>query len=51
LDELRGADEVLLTGTTVEILPVVRLDGAPVGTGKPGALTARLSACFQGSLG
>ncbi|MGH7251029.1 MAG: D-amino-acid transaminase, partial [Nitrospiraceae bacterium] len=42
LDELRGADEVFLTGTTVEILPVVRLDGAPVGTGKPGALTARL---------
>ncbi|MGH7252405.1 MAG: D-amino-acid transaminase, partial [Nitrospiraceae bacterium] len=48
LDELRGADEVFLTGTTVEILPVVRLDGAPVGTGKPGALTARLYAYFQG---
>lgn len=51
LDELRGADEVLLTGTTLEILPVVRLDGAPVGTGKPGALTVRLSAWFQDSLG
>jgi len=51
LDELRGADEVLLTGTTVEILPVVRLDGAPVGTGNPGALTTRLSAWFQDSLG
>lgn len=50
LDELRGADEVFLTGTTVEILPVVRVDGAPVGTGKPGKLTTRLYARFQDSL-
>ncbi len=51
LEELRGADEVFLTGTTVEILPVICLDGALVGTGKPGKLTVRLYACFQGSLG
>jgi len=51
LDELRSADEVFLTGTTVEILPVVRVDGAPVGTGKAGTLTARLYARFQESLG
>ena len=51
LDELRGADEVFLTGTTVEILPVIRVDGSAVGTGKPGKLTARLYARFQDSLG
>jgi D-alanine transaminase len=50
LQELRGADEVLLTGTTVEVLPVVRLDGNPVGTGKPGELTSLLFARFQRSL-
>jgi D-alanine transaminase len=47
LVELLGADEVLLTGTTVEVLPVVRLDGAPVGTGKPGAVTSLLHDRFQ----
>lgn len=51
VDELRRADEVFLTGTTVEILPVVRVDGALVGTGKPGALTGLLSARFRSSLG
>lgn len=50
LEELRGADEVLLTGTTVEVLAVIRVDGAPIGTGKPGTLTGLLGARFAGSL-
>ncbi|MBM4124960.1 MAG: D-amino-acid transaminase [Nitrospira sp.] len=51
VEELRSADEVFLTGTTVEVLAVVRLDGAPVGTGRPGTVTGLLSARFQASLG
>ncbi len=51
LEELRRADEVFLTGTTVEVLPVVRVDGVLVGSGKPGPLTARLSARFQECVG
>ncbi|TAJ30295.1 MAG: D-amino-acid transaminase [Nitrospirae bacterium] len=51
LEELRRADEVFLTGTTVEILAVVRLGGAPIGTGRPGELTGLLSARFRASLG
>lgn len=47
LAELRHADEVFLCGTTVEVLPVVRIDGQVVGTGKPGALTGRLSEWFK----
>jgi D-alanine transaminase len=50
LEELRGADEVFLTGTTVEVLAVVGMDGAPVGTGKPGDLTGLLRARFAGSV-
>jgi len=50
-EELRRADEVFLTGTTVEVLPVVRVDGVPVGSGKPGALTECLSARFRDSVG
>jgi D-alanine transaminase len=44
--ELRGADEVFLTGTTVEIVPVVAVDGAAVGKGAPGPVTQRLARAF-----
>lgn len=46
-DELRRADEVFLTGTTVEVLPVVRVDGQPIGSGKPGPVTLKLQAAFR----
>lgn len=36
--ELFQADEVWLTSSTQEIMPVVKLDGQPVGTGVPGPL-------------
>lgn len=39
LEEFRAADEIFLTGTTTEVLPVVRLDGEPVADGRPGKLT------------
>ncbi len=34
--ELRAADEIWLTSSTKEVLPVTRLDGQPVGDGRPG---------------
>ena len=39
---LRRAAEVFLTSSTVEIVPVVRLDGRVVGEGRPGELTRLL---------
>lgn len=53
LDELRHADEVFLTGTTVEVLPVIRVDGkavGPGGSGKPGPVTLRVQAAFRRSV-
>ena len=41
-DELLAADEVLLTASTIEILPVVRVERARVGNGKPGPVTRAL---------
>lgn len=41
-DELTAADEVLITSTTREVVPVVAVDGHPVGTGEPGPVAARL---------
>ncbi len=49
--ELRSAEEVLLTGTTVEVLAVVRLDGRPVGDGRPGEIGRQLLARFRASVG
>ena len=44
--DLYGADEVFLTGTTVEVLGVVRIDGTTIGRGKPGPVTDRLAKRF-----
>ena len=44
LDFLYGADEVFLTGTTLEVLGVVRIDGRTIGSGRPGPITKTLAA-------
>ena len=41
------ADELFITGTTVEITPIVRIDGKPIGSGAPGAVTGRLQEAFR----
>jgi branched-chain amino acid aminotransferase len=45
-DMLRGADEIFITSTAGGIMPVTQVDGAPIGDGKPGPLTARLTALY-----
>jgi D-alanine transaminase len=47
LDELRDSDEVLLLGTTIEVLPVISLDGKPIGDGKPGPVTRALLDAYR----
>jgi D-alanine transaminase len=42
LPDLHAADEVFLTGTTTEVLPVVQVDGRRIGDGGPGPITMRL---------
>jgi D-alanine transaminase len=38
-DELYGADEVFLTGTTTEVLPIVKIDDRTISQGTPGPIT------------
>lgn len=49
--EVRDADELWLTSSTKEVLPISTLDGKPVGqgadAGKPGPLAARMHQLYQ----
>ncbi|HYY90680.1 MAG TPA: branched-chain-amino-acid transaminase [Candidatus Dormibacteraeota bacterium] len=45
--ELLNADEVFLTGTMAEVVPVVRIQGVPIGDGRPGPVTKEIIKGFQ----
>jgi len=45
--EAKAASEAFLTGTTALVMPVVRIDGTPVGEGKPGPFSLRLLADYM----
>jgi D-alanine transaminase len=49
--DLYEADEVFLTGTTVEVLAVIRVDGKIIGDGRPGLIAQRLAARFTSRVG
>jgi D-alanine transaminase len=42
IDEAKAADEAFVTSASAFVMPVVEIDGATVGMGKPGPVTARL---------
>ncbi len=46
-DDLYGADEVFLTGTTREIMPIVKVDDREIASGVPGAVTKALHQAFR----
>lgn len=45
--DLAAADEAFICSTTREVVPITRVDDAPLAGGKPGALTLRLYDLFQ----
>lgn len=45
--ELDIADEIWVTSSTWEIVPVIKLNGANVGTGQPGPVYAKANAVYQ----
>ncbi|OUM88251.1 MAG: D-amino-acid transaminase [Bacillus thermozeamaize] len=49
--ELYRMDEVFITSTVQEVCPVIRIDGQPVGEGKPGAFTRALQSAFEQAIG
>lgn len=47
LTELKTADEIWLTSSTREILPVIELDSVIIGGGKPGSVWKKMQQLFQ----
>lgn len=45
--ELRTAQEIMLTSSTKEILPIVQLDGQPIGNALPGEVFRKLNGLYQ----
>lgn len=51
LEALKTADEVFLTSTSLEVTPVVEIDGEPAAGGKPGPITRSLQEAFAKQIG
>jgi D-alanine transaminase len=47
LDDLKNADEVFLSSTTSEVMPVIEIDGNKVNNGIPGEVTRKIQELFQ----
>lgn len=50
LDRLQEADELFLTGTTTEVMPIVTVDGRRIGEGVPGPITRSLLEAYRAEL-
>jgi len=47
LDDVFSADEIFLTGTAAEVIPVTKVDERPIGDGQPGPITGKLIKAFR----
>jgi branched-chain amino acid aminotransferase len=50
VDQIAGTDEAFITSVSREVLPVVRIDGAPIGDGAPGPITWELVRRFRAAI-
>jgi len=44
--DIESFSEAMIIGTTVEVTPICRIDGKPVGSGKPGPIARKLQKAF-----
>jgi D-alanine transaminase len=50
MDEVRGADELMLSAATREVLPIVELDGRPIGAGRPGPIYRQMRRGYDAAI-
>jgi branched-chain amino acid aminotransferase len=48
MEEIKAMDEVFITSSTKEVVPIVQVDRATVGSGRPGPLTRKVMEIFHG---
>lgn len=48
VSEIAAAQEAFITSTSANVLPVTKVDGKPLGNGKPGPVTQKLLALYLG---
>ncbi|OEH92754.1 D-amino-acid transaminase [Bacillus solimangrovi] len=47
LEQFKQADEIFITSTTLEVMPIVTVDGEQIADGKPGKYTMQLQNAYQ----
>jgi branched-subunit amino acid aminotransferase/4-amino-4-deoxychorismate lyase len=47
LEEIRKSNELFLTSSTREVVPIVRVSGNVIGTGRPGRVTLQLLNAYR----
>lgn len=45
-EDVHAADEIFLSSTNMDIAPITQLNGRPVGDGRPGPMTLRISSLY-----
>ncbi len=46
-DELLGADEVFITASSRQVVPIVKVDEQPIADGRPGPVTQKLISLYH----
>lgn len=47
LDDIASADEIFLSSSTSEIMPIITVDGTSIDTGNPGTITKQLQKAYE----
>ncbi|MFO0948702.1 MAG: aminotransferase class IV [Planctomycetota bacterium] len=50
ISDLPELEEMFLTGTSTEVLAIVKVDGKPIGAGKPGPITRKLHETYRSAV-
>ena len=50
IDEIGRADEMFLTSSTREVVPIARVEGKPIGNAQPGPITLKLLRAYRSAI-
>src|SRR5690625_77883 len=50
VDDMLAADEVFITATKLDVVPILKIDNHTIGTGSPGETTLKLLQAFRSAI-